>query len=345
MTGSPVPLQTGSGIDPGARIGTVTLVVSDLKRALAFYAGVLGLWMHRVDDRVAVLGAGAEDLVVLIEDPEAVPALGATGLFHLAIRVPSRLELARSIQRVILSRGALTGFADHLVCESLYLDDPDGNGIEIYADRPPEEWPLEDGHVRMATDPLDLYGAIARSDGRSVPPQQVEVGTILGHVHLCVADAAAAEAFYRDVIGLDVMVRFPVSSMLAAGRVSPPHRRQLGPHRRGAAAGAGVAGDAPLRVDRRRPEPDRRPPGRAGRAPSGRCAGERPVGKPGPRTRRVTPARSRSTDFSTATRPTSRLASSTGERVESVRGTQLRPALCRATRFRTRTRPPQGTWA
>jgi catechol 2,3-dioxygenase len=217
MTGTPVPVQPGTGIDPGARIGAVTLVVSDLKRALAFYAGVLGLWMHRVDDETAVLGAGAEDLVVLVEDREALPAIGTTGLFHLAIRVVSRLELARSIQRLILSRGALTGFADHLVCESIYLDDPDGNGIEIYADRPLEDWPLEDGHVRMATDPLDLYGAIASSDGRSIPPQQVEVGTEMGHVHLCVADAAAAEAFYRDVIGLDVMIRFPVSSMLAAG--------------------------------------------------------------------------------------------------------------------------------
>jgi catechol 2,3-dioxygenase len=217
MTGPAVPLAAGAGIGPGARIGAVTLVVSDLKRALAFYAGVLGLWMHRVDDAAAALGAGAEDLVVLVEDREAVAAIGCTGLFHLAIRVVSRLELARSIQRLILSRGALTGFADHLVCESIYLDDPDGNGIEIYFDRQPEEWPLEDGHVRMATDPLDLYGAIARSDGRSVPPQQVEVGTTLGHVHLCVADATAAEAFYRDVIGLDVMVRFPASSMLAAG--------------------------------------------------------------------------------------------------------------------------------
>jgi catechol 2,3-dioxygenase len=217
MTGGPTPVQSGSGIDPGARIGAVTLVVSDLQRALAFYAGVLGLWMHRVDDGVAVLGAGEEDMVVLVEDREAFPALGSTGLFHLAIRVPSRLELARSIQRVILSRGALTGFADHLVCESIYLDDPDGNGIEIYTDRPPGEWPLEDGHVRMATDPLDLYGAIASSDGRSVPPQQVEVGTVLGHVHLCVSDAEQAETFYRDVIGLDVMVRFPASSMLAAG--------------------------------------------------------------------------------------------------------------------------------
>jgi catechol 2,3-dioxygenase len=217
MTGGPAPLQSGSGIHPDARIGAVTLVVSDLQRALAFYAGVLGLWMHRVDNGVAVLGAGAEDMVVLVEDPDAVPALACTGLFHLAIRVPSRLELARSIQRLILSRGALTGFADHLVCESIYLDDPDRNGIEIYADRPREEWPLEDGHVRMATDPLDLYGAIASSDGRSVPPQQVEVGTVLGHVHLCVADAAVAEAFYREVIGMDVMARFPVSSMLAAG--------------------------------------------------------------------------------------------------------------------------------
>jgi catechol 2,3-dioxygenase len=217
VTGSPVPVAPGSGIAATARIGAVTLVVSDLKRALAFYAGVLGLWMHRVDDGVAALGAGEEDLVVLVEDREALPAIGTTGLFHLAIRVVSRLELARSIQRLILARGALTGFADHLVCESIYLDDPDGNGIEVYCDRPREEWPLEAGHVRMATDPLDLYGAIARSDGRSIPPQQVEVGTALGHVHLCVADAAVAEAFYRDVIGLDVMIRFPVSSMLGAG--------------------------------------------------------------------------------------------------------------------------------
>jgi catechol 2,3-dioxygenase len=212
-----VPVQLGSGIDPAARIGSVTLVVSDLRRALAFYAGVLGLWMHRVDDGVAALGAGEEDLVVLVEDREALPPIGTTGLFHLAIRVVSQLELARSIQRLILSRGALTGFADHLVCESIYLDDPDGNGIEIYYDRPREDWPLEDGHVKMATDPLDLYGAIARSDGRSIPPEQVEVGTVLGHVHLCVADAAVAETFYRDVIGFDVMIRFPVSSMLGAG--------------------------------------------------------------------------------------------------------------------------------
>jgi catechol 2,3-dioxygenase len=221
MTGVPepivVPVQSGVGIDPATRVGAVTLVVSDLQRALAFYAGVLGLWMHRVDDGVAGLGAGEEDLIVLVEDRAAVPAIGTTGLFHLAIRVVSRLELARSIQRLILSRGALTGFADHLVCESIYLDDPDGNGIEIYYDRPREEWPLEDGHVQMATDPLDLYGAIARSDGRSIPPEQVEVGTVLGHVHLCVADAAVAESFYRDVIGLDVMIRFPVSSMLGAG--------------------------------------------------------------------------------------------------------------------------------
>jgi catechol 2,3-dioxygenase len=217
MTGPPVPLQKGSGIDPQATIGAITLVVSDLDRALAFYAGVVGLWMHRVADGVAWLGSGEQDLVVLIEDREAVPAVGTTGLFHLAIRVVSRLELARSIQRLILARGALTGFADHLVCESIYLDDPDGNGIEIYADRPREEWPLDDGHVVMATDPLDLYGAIARSDGRSVPPQQVEVGTTLGHVHLCVADADLAETFYREVIGLDVMARFPASSMLAAG--------------------------------------------------------------------------------------------------------------------------------
>jgi catechol 2,3-dioxygenase len=217
VTGPAVPVGAGSGIDPSARIGAVTLVVSDLERALAFYAGVVGLWMHRVDDGVAALGAGDQDLVVLVEDRGARPAVGTTGLFHLAVRVPSRLELARSIQRIVFARMTLTGFADHLVCESVYLDDPDGNGVEIYFDRPSAEWPLADGRIKMATDPLDLYGALASSGGRSTPPEQVDVGTVVGHVHLCVADAAVAETFYREVIGLDVMVRFPASSMLGAG--------------------------------------------------------------------------------------------------------------------------------
>jgi len=213
----PTPIELGGGIDPQARVGAVTLVVSSLDRALGFYAGLVGLWMHRVDDGVAVLGAGDENLIVLVEDPAAVPAIGATGLFHLALLVPSRLELAHSLQRVIYARRPLVGFADHLVCESLYLADPDDNGVEIYADRPRAQWPLADGHVQMATDPLDLYQVLTSGTGRTLPPQQVEVGTVVGHVNLRVSDTPLAEAFYRDVIGLDVMNRWERSSLLAAG--------------------------------------------------------------------------------------------------------------------------------
>ncbi len=213
----PVPVEAGSGVGSDVRIGAVTLVVTNVRSALAFYAGLLGLWIHRLEDGVAALGAGEEDLVILIEDREAPPADDCTGLFHLAILVPSRLELAHSLQRVIYARRTLTGFADHLVCESLYLDDPDGNGIEIYADRRREDWPLEEGHVQMATDPLDLYHVLASGSGRSLPPEQLEVGTVIGHVDLRVADTPPAEAFYRDVIGLDVMARWKWSSILGAG--------------------------------------------------------------------------------------------------------------------------------
>jgi catechol 2,3-dioxygenase len=214
----PVPVQAGRGTGRDARIGAVTLVVSNIERALAFYAGLLGLWMHRVGEGTAALGAGADDLLILVEDREARPAIDCTGLFHLAIRVPSRLELAHSLQRMIYARRTLTGFADHLVCESLYLDDPDGNGVEIYADRAVEDWPLTDGGcVEIATDPLDLYLVLASATGRSLPPQQVELGTTIGHVHLRVAATESAEAFYREVIGLDVMARWERSSLLAAG--------------------------------------------------------------------------------------------------------------------------------
>ncbi len=215
----PVPVAAGLGLGLGSevRVGAITLVVSNLRRAMSFYAGLLGLWIHRFDDGMAALGAGDDDLVILVEDPDAPPAVDCTGLFHLAILVPSRLELAHSLQRIVHARMPLTGAADHAVCESLYLDDPDGNGIEIYADRPPEEWPLEDGHVQMFTDPLDLYMVLAAGTGRSLPPEQLEVGTVIGHVNLRVASTQVAEDFYRARIGLDVMARWERSALLAAG--------------------------------------------------------------------------------------------------------------------------------
>ncbi|MCA1689891.1 MAG: VOC family protein, partial [Actinobacteria bacterium] len=153
-----LPLRPGAGLDPGTRVGAVHLRVADLDRAVAFYAGPLGLHLHGGGEGVARLGAGGPDLLVLAEDRSAAAARGRTGLFHTAFLVPSRLELGRSLERLARARVPLTGFADHLVSEAIYLDDPEGNGIEIYRDRPRAQWPLERGHIRMSTDPMDVEG-------------------------------------------------------------------------------------------------------------------------------------------------------------------------------------------
>ncbi|MGI8802853.1 MAG: VOC family protein [Solirubrobacteraceae bacterium] len=212
-----VPLAPGAGVDPATRIGAVHLTVSDLDAAAAFYAGPLGLHLHSREGGVARLGAGDDDFLVLTEDPSAAPARGRTGLFHTAFLVPSRVELGRSIERLARAGVPLTGFSDHLVSEAVYLDDPEGNGIEIYRDRPRGEWPLQQGHIRMATDPLDVEGVLSGARDARPTPAQVPAGTAVGHVHLRVADAPAAEAFYRDLLGLDVMARYAGASFLAAG--------------------------------------------------------------------------------------------------------------------------------
>jgi catechol 2,3-dioxygenase len=209
-----VPLTSGAGIDAGARIGAMHLRVADLDRAIAFYGGPIGLELHGGGR----LGAGGEDLLVLHEDPAAARVSSpATGLFHTAFLVPSRLELGRSLERLVASRVPLTGFSDHLVSEAIYLDDPEGNGIEIYRDRPRAEWPLQQGHIRMATDPLDVEGVLSGAASGRPTPRQVDPATTVGHVHLRVADAVAAEDFYRDIVGLDAMARFRGASFLAAG--------------------------------------------------------------------------------------------------------------------------------
>ncbi len=150
------------------RIGAVELVVRDLDRSVAFYERAIGFEVTgRELDAEAMLGAGGEALVVLRGEPEAPPRPPrTTGLFHFAILVPSRVELARSLRRLVDAGWRLTGASDHLVSEALYLDDPDGIGIEIYRDRPREEWPRDGETIRMATLPLDLDGSDFGASGR-----------------------------------------------------------------------------------------------------------------------------------------------------------------------------------
>ena len=187
-------------------IGRVRLRVADLERVRSYYEDTIGLRVLAEDGDTVTLGTDAP-LVELVGDPAAQPAPpGSTGLFHLAILVPDRPELARSIQRVLGSGERFTGASDHFVSEALYLRDPEGNGIEIYRDRPREEWEHEpDGQLRMGTVALDLHDVLTETP--SDEDHGMADGTIVGHVHLHVSDLGEAEAFYVDRLGLDVTVR------------------------------------------------------------------------------------------------------------------------------------------
>jgi catechol 2,3-dioxygenase len=138
---------------------------------------------------------------------------GTTGLYHFAILVPSRAHLARALRRLVDARTRLQGAADHGVSEAIYLADPDGNGIEIYRDRPRPEWPMTDGQLHMGVDPLDLEALLDESDDRS---SALGPGTVVGHVHLHVADLAAARRFYVDVLGFAVMQRYGPSALFVS---------------------------------------------------------------------------------------------------------------------------------
>jgi catechol 2,3-dioxygenase len=199
----------------------VHLTVTDLARSTAFYASRLGLATHRQDARTAWLGAD-QVLLVLSENQQARHVEGTTGLYHFALLVPSRVELARSLQRLVDTSTELQGAADHGVSESLYLADPDGNGIEIYRDRRREEWPRVGGALRMTVDPLDLDGVmreLASGTGLapgSMTPSGIAAGTVMGHVHLRVANLADAEAFYAGVLGFEVMQRYGHGALFVA---------------------------------------------------------------------------------------------------------------------------------
>jgi catechol 2,3-dioxygenase len=206
-----------SVIDASTSIGGVHLTIADLARSVRYYEANLGFTVHRQDDRTAWLGAGGPDLLILHEDKQAPRVHGTTGLYHFAILVPSRADLAQSLRRLAATRTAMQGAADHGVSESLYLADPDGNGIEIYRDRPREQWPFPNGRLRMVTDPLAFDGLLAEP----APSRDADVlprGTTIGHVHLRVANVEASERFYVGVLGFELTQRFgPGALFVAAG--------------------------------------------------------------------------------------------------------------------------------
>jgi catechol 2,3-dioxygenase len=198
-------------------MGAVHLTVADLDRSLAYYESQIGLRVHARDAGRAQLGTGGEDLLVLTEEPGARPADGYSGLFHFALLVPERVELARWLAHAGRDRVALSGLSDHFVSEAIYLRDPDHHGIEIYADRPRELW---EGQVdRLTTLPLDTNDLLATlEDPAAEPFDGLAGGTVMGHVHLCVSDVAQSVSYYRDLVGFGLMVQLgDQAAFLSAG--------------------------------------------------------------------------------------------------------------------------------
>jgi catechol 2,3-dioxygenase len=211
-------MATAASLPATTRMGAVELTVADLDRSLRYYGGQVGLELLRRDGRTASLGAGGAELLGLVEEPGASPAGRYAGLFHFAVRVPERADLARWLAHAARDHVQLVGLSDHFVSEAIYLTDPDGHGIEIYHDRPRDVW---EGRVasRLTTEPLDVADLLGElDDPASEPFDRLPAGTDMGHVHLQVADVEESVAFYRDVLGFELMAElFRSAAFLGAG--------------------------------------------------------------------------------------------------------------------------------
>jgi catechol 2,3-dioxygenase len=210
---------SGYRLPETTRLGGVRLQVADLARSLAYYEGVLGLRVQAREASSAQLGAAGSDqaLVTLEARAGARPmrARGRLGLYHFAILLPDRATLGRFV-RHLGEQGVRAGAGDHLVSEAFYLQDPDGLGIEVYADRPRSTWRRSGWQLKMATDPVNV-AALLRDAG-DAPWSGMPAGTTIGHVHLHVGDLARADAFYAEGLGFDRMVtRYPGALFLGAG--------------------------------------------------------------------------------------------------------------------------------
>ena len=187
-------------------LGAVHLTVADLGRSLDYYRTQIGLDVLAEEDGTATVGAGARRLLVLHEEPGARPADGYSGLFHYALLVPERRDLARWLAHAARDRVPLTGLSDHAVSEAIYLRDPDGHGIEIYCDRPREQW---EGRVLelMTTIPLNTDDLFSELDDPATEPfDGLPDGTVMGHVHLRVAEIEPIVDFYGE-LGFELMAQ------------------------------------------------------------------------------------------------------------------------------------------
>jgi catechol 2,3-dioxygenase len=197
------------------RLGPVHLTVRNLDRSVSWYQDALGMFVHERDDATATLGAADEPVVVLHEDPDARLPGREAGLYHYALLYPDRAELARAAVRLARARTPVQGASDHRTHEAIYLPDPDGNGIELAADRPREQWPAGLGYDGGPA-PLDVDDLLSVVAGEE-PSDRVRPGLRVGHLHLHVGDIDEALGFYRDIVGFDVMALLPTAAFVSAG--------------------------------------------------------------------------------------------------------------------------------
>ena len=198
---APTATDQAARLPATLRLGVVHITVSDLDRSVLFYERAIGLKTHRREAGEAAMGVGEEDLIVLVEEPEARRAGRHAGLYHYALLYPSREELARAALRLAATKTPIQGASDHDTHEAIYLPDLDGNGIELAADRPREVWPdLANPDRGGGPKPLDMEALLATVAGEE-PRRKAGAGLTVGHVHLHVGNLERGLSFYRDVLG------------------------------------------------------------------------------------------------------------------------------------------------
>jgi catechol 2,3-dioxygenase len=220
MTSPQTTTPAAAALPAALTLGPVHLTVTDLDRSIPFYTGPIGLTLQQRADGAATLGTGDDPALVLHELGGARPAGRHAGLYHVALLYPTREELAHAALRLAVSRTPIEGASDHGTHEAIYLPDPDGNGLELAADRPRDAWP-ELTIYNLGPQPLDLDDLLAAA-GSGHPNATAAPGLRVGHLHLHVGSVEDGLLFYRDVVGFEEMMRMPTAAFVAAGGYHHP---------------------------------------------------------------------------------------------------------------------------